>query len=152
MWSEPVLIENNQHNEKFYSFFIDTEGLGAYDEEINHDSKIFLVAVLISSLFILNSFGNIDENSINSLSFIINLSKSIKLTENSNESKPDDLASFFPNLLWLLRDFSLKLEDIQGNSITAKQYLENALQLQKGNSEVIEEKNKVRKLITTYFK
>ena len=53
MWSEPILIENNQHNEKFHSFFIDTEGLGAYDEEINHDSKIFLVAVLISSLFIL---------------------------------------------------------------------------------------------------
>lgn len=151
MWSDPIPIENNHSKEKFYSFFIDTEGLGAYDEEINHDSKIFLVAVLISSLFILNSFGNIDENSINSLSFIINLSKTIKLTNTSGESNPDDLASYFPNLLWLLRDFSLKLEDTEGNTITAKQYLENALQLQKGSSDIIEEKNKVRKLITTYF-
>ncbi len=125
--------------------------MGAYDEEINHDSKIFLVAVLISSLFILNSFGNIDENAINSLSFIINLSKSIKLNQ-TNEANADEISSYFPSLLWLLRDFSLKLEDNKGNVITAKQYLESALQLQKGSSEVVEEKNKIRKLITAYFK
>lgn len=152
MWSKPILIENNHSKEKFYSFFIDTEGLGAYDEEINHDSKIFLVAVLISSLFILNTFGNIDENAINTLSFIINLSKTIKLSQNSSEANPEDLSAYFPSLLWLLRDFSLKLEDTQGNVITAKQYLENALQLQKGSSETVEEKNKIRKLITSYFK
>lgn len=152
MWSKPVLVENIHSKEKFYSFFIDTEGLGAYDEEINHDSKIFLIAILISSLFILNTFGNIDENAINSLSFIINLSKTIKLNQFSNESNPDELSAYFPSFLWLLRDFSLQLEDTFGNVITAKQYLENALQLQKGSSESIEEKNKIRKLITTYFK
>jgi len=152
MWSKPILVENNHSKEKFYTFFIDTEGLGAYDEEINHDSKIFLVAVLISSLFILNSFGNIDENAINSLSFIINLSKTIKLKQNSDGDNPEDLSIYFPSLLWLLRDFSLKLEDTHGNVITAKQYLENALQLQKGSSEIIEEKNKIRKLINSYFK
>jgi len=152
MWSKPVLVENIHSKEKFYTFFIDTEGLGAYDEEINHDSKIFLIAILISSLFILNTFGNIDENAINSLSFIINLSKTIKLNQFSNESNPDELSAYFPSFLWLLRDFSLKLEDTFGNVITAKQYLENALQLQKGSSETIEEKNKIRKLITTYFK
>jgi len=154
MWSKPIEIENNHFKEKFHTFFIDTEGLGAYDEEINHDSKIFLVAVLISSLFILNSFGNIDENSINTLSFILNISKTIKLTQNNYDAStnPEELAAYFPSLLWLLRDFSLKLEDSQGNTITAKQYLENALQLQKGFSDAVEEKNKVRKLITSYFK
>ncbi len=152
MWSKPLLIENSHSKDKFYTFFIDTEGLGAYDEEINHDSKIFLVAVLISSLFIFNSFGNIDENAINSLSFIINLSQTIKLNQNSPDSNPDDLSSYFPSLLWILRDFSLKLEDTHGNVITAKQYLENALQLQKGTSEIIEEKNRIRKSIITYFK
>jgi hypothetical protein len=153
MWSEPLLIENNHCKEKFPVFMIDTEGLGAYDEEINHDSKIFLIAVLISSLFIFNSFGNIDENSINSLSFILNLSKTIKLKENSENNLGDttELAKYFPSFLWLLRDFSLKLEDSEGNTITAKQYLENALMLLKGSSESIEEKNKVRKMIQTYF-
>ena len=68
VWSEPIMIKNN--NEEFPCFMIDTEGLGAYDEEVNHDSKIFLIAILISSLFIYNSFGTIDENAISSLSFV----------------------------------------------------------------------------------
>ena len=80
LWSSPLMISNNHsNNEPFPAFLIDTEGLGAYDEEVNHDSKIFLIAILISSLFIYNSFGTIDESSINSLSLILNLSKSIKL-------------------------------------------------------------------------
>lgn len=151
MWSKPVLVENNHSKDKFSVFFIDTEGLGAYDEEINHDSKIFLIAVLISSLFLFNSFGNIDESSINSLSFILNLSKTIKINQNENTANPEEIAKYFPSLFWLLRDFSLKLEDSEGNTITAKQYLENALNLQKGSSEIVEEKNKVRKMIKTFF-
>ena len=61
------------------------------------------------------------------------------------------MGKYFPSLLWLLRDFALKLEDSDGNVITAKQYLENALMEQSGSSESIEEKNLVRKLIKTYF-
>ena len=109
-------------------FLIDTEGLGAYDEEINHDSKIFLISVLISSLFIYNSFGAIDEMALNSLSFILNLSKYIKIKSINKEDNEDDFAKYFPSLLWLLRDFSLKLEDKNGNVITEKQYLQNALE------------------------
>jgi hypothetical protein len=56
---------------------IDTEGLGAYDEEQNHDTKIFLLALLMSSLLIYNSVGTIDENALNDLSLVVNLSKSL---------------------------------------------------------------------------
>jgi hypothetical protein len=56
---------------------VDTEGLGAYDEDENHDAKIFLLALLLSSLLIYNSVGTIDENALNSLSLVINLSKKI---------------------------------------------------------------------------
>ena len=155
IWSEPLMISNVHFPTPFPCFLIDTEGLGAYDEEINHDSKIFLIAVLISSLFIFNSFGAIDETAINSLSFVLNLSKTIKI-KNSNINNPKgeneaDLAQYFPTLLWLLRDFSLKLEDKDGNVITEKQYLENALEEKSGASESIEEKNRVRNLIKTYF-
>ena len=157
IWSEPIMISNVHSPTPFPCFLIDTEGLGAYDEEINHDSKIFLIAVLISSLFIFNSFGAIDENAINSLSFVLNLSKTIKIKNpklNSNkieEENEADLAQYFPTLLWLLRDFSLKLEDKDGNVITEKQYLENALEEKNGALESIEEKNRVRNLIKTYF-
>jgi len=145
------VVENNNFSEKFNVFMIDTEGLGAYDEEINHDTKIFLIAVLISSLFIFNSFGTIDENSINSLSFILNLSQTIKLSNDSNKTNPNELAKHFPSFFWLLRDFTLKLVDQEGNKISSKQYLENCLKVVKGDSEMIEEKNKLRKLIMTYF-
>jgi len=165
LWSTPLMISNtHSKDEEFPVFIIDTEGLGAYDEEINHDSKIFLIAILLSSLFIYNSFGTIDETALNNLSLIVNLSKSLKLRENSNSKKNSnlfndienddsnvDLNKYFPVMLWILRDFILKLEDQEGNVITAKQYLENALTEQKGNTSSIIEKNIVRKLIKKFF-
>ena len=156
LWSSPLMITNKSSATPFPAYLIDTEGLGAYDEEINHDSKIFLIAILISSLFIYNSFGTIDEVALNNLSLILNLSKSLKLRNNSNvlnskESDDKEMAKYFPSLLWLLRDFALKLEDSDGNVITAKQYLDNALMEQRGHRASIEEKNLVRKLIKTYF-
>ena len=50
---------------------IDSEGIGAFDEDDNHDTKIFLLALLLCSYFIYNSMGTIDENAINNLSLIV---------------------------------------------------------------------------------
>jgi hypothetical protein len=102
LWSEPLIIQNNHSKNPFPCFLIDTEGLEAYDEEVNHDSKIFLISVLISSLFIFNSFGAIDEMTLNTLSFIVNLSKSIKIKSVNKEDNEEDLGEYFPTLLWLL--------------------------------------------------
>ena len=151
IWSEPLMVSNSNCSKTFPCFLIDTEGLGAYIEEINHDTKIFLIAVLISSLFIYNSFGAIDEIAITSLSLIVNLSETIKIKSLTHKDTEEELAEYFPALLWLLRDFSLKLEDINGNVITEKQYLEKALEQVPGNNEIIDEKNRVRRLIRTYF-
>ena len=151
IWSEPFIVTNPKTSKPFPCFLIDTEGLGAYIEEINHDTKIFLIAILISSLFIYNSFGAIDEISLTSLSLVLNLGETIKIKSLSHHDTEEELAEYFPALLWLLRDFSLKLEDINGNVITEKQYLEKALENVNGNDEIINEKNRVRKLIRTYF-
>ena len=151
IWSDPLIINNVHNPGPFPAYLIDTEGLGAYDEEINHDSKIFLIAVLISSLFIYNSFGAIDENQVSNLSFVLDLSKTIKIKSVQLEDNEEELAKYFPTLLWLLRDFSLKLEDKNGNVITEKQYLENALRELSGLTNSIEEKNRIRNLIRAYF-
>ena len=164
LWSNPLIITNqNNNNEPFPVYLIDTEGLGAYDEEINHDSKIFLIAILISSLFIYNSFGTIDEAALSNLSFILNLSKSLKLKNNlknnednndninNNINEENELAKYFPCLFWLLRDFVLKLVDSEGNVISSKQYLENSLMEQEGTTDTIIEKNLIRKKIKNYF-
>ena len=146
LWSNPLII-NKDKKDEFPVYLIDTEGLGAYDEEINHDSKIFLIALLISSLFIYNSIGTIDEAALSNLSFILNLSKSLKLknADNVNINKDKELAKYFPILFWVLRDFTLKLEDSEGNIINSNQYLENSLMEQEGNTDVIIEKNLIRK-------
>ena len=44
---------------------VDSEGIGAFDEDENHDTKIFLLALLLSSFFVYNSMGTIDENALN---------------------------------------------------------------------------------------
>ena len=84
---------------------------------------------------------------------MLNLGETIKIKSLSHHDTEEELAEYFPALLWLLRDFSLKLEDINGNSITEKQYLEKALENVNGEdeNEIIREKNRVRKLIRTYF-
>jgi hypothetical protein len=47
--------------------------------------------------------------------------------------------------MWLVRDFALRLEDESGRLISPIEYLENALKLQKGNSELVQRKNGIRK-------
>ena len=40
---------------------MDSEGFGGTGENTNHDSKITLLAMLLSSFFIYNGVGQIDE-------------------------------------------------------------------------------------------
>ena len=47
--------------------------------------------------------------------------------EPSTADHASDLDSILPNFLWVVRDFSLQLEDEKGNEISAGDYLENAL-------------------------
>jgi Guanylate-binding protein, N-terminal domain len=56
---------------------MDTEGLGALDEDSNHDVRIFSLAILLSSYFIYNSVGSIDENALQNLNLVVNLTKHI---------------------------------------------------------------------------
>ena len=45
--------------------------------------------------------------------------------------------------MWVVRDFSLKLVDKDGEKISSKEYLEKALNPQKGFSEQIDQKNRI---------
>jgi hypothetical protein len=65
---------------------------------------------------------------------------------------PDELAEYFPSFMWVVRDFSLQLKDRDGEDITAREYLESALEEQKGITEQIMEKNRIRKLMKCFFK
>lgn len=152
IWSKPI-YGTSEDGSRLPVLLIDTEGFGAFDEDQNHDVRIFTLAILLSSYFVYNSLGSIDENAIQSLSFVINLSKHIHMKSNSEftETDPDELANLFPSFLWVLRDFSLQLVDDNGEQITPKEYLEKVMDTTKSFNEG-DSKNKIRKLIRTYFK
>jgi len=69
LWSETLEAEHN--GERLKILLIDSEGIGAFDEDENHDTKIFLLALLLSSYFVYNSMGTIDETAIQNLSLIV---------------------------------------------------------------------------------
>lgn len=130
---------------------IDSEGFGAFDENENHDTKIFLLSLLLCSLLVYNSIGTIDETALNSLSLVINLSKTLQCSNMGGDDDINELAKHFPSFLWVLRDFSLKLEDEYKNQISAKEYLENSLKEKGGTSDMSENKNRIRRLIKHFF-
>jgi hypothetical protein len=166
--------------------FVDSEGLGSVGGTQQHDLQIFSLAMLISSLFIYNSVGAIDESSISQLSFVTQLTKHIQVK--SGGGGGDELDKFFPDFIWTLRDFTLNLVDEYGNPITEQEYvfpspmtaaaaartpirqycmpcptcqtawtplpryLENALMEEPGFTEEIFEKNRVRELVTAFFR
>lgn len=125
---------------------IDTEGIGALDEDSNHDTKVFSLAILLSSLFIYNrcgfkkSVGSIDENAIQNLSLVVSLTKhiQIKSAQYDENMEAEEYAKYFPSFLWIIRDFTLQLIDADGEAITSKDYLEDALRIQQGFSDDVE--------------
>jgi hypothetical protein len=114
--------------------FIDTEGIGSIQESQTHDAKIFALAILLSSYFIYNSMGVIDESALDRLSCITNLTKHIQISSSmSADQNAANFSNFFPQFLWVVRDFGLQLIDEKQNRITPKEYLENALRKTSGN-------------------
>lgn len=140
---------------------MDTEGLGAFNATSTHDCKIFSLALLLSSFFIYNSVGNIDEQAISTLSLVANISRQVQArSEKGNEesgeelSKAKELGEFFPDFAWLVRDFALQLKDEKGREITPNQYLEQALSsstTKKDEGDPEGEKDQLRALLRAYF-
>lgn len=56
---------------------IDTEGLASTDATQKNDNRIFALALMLSSYFIYNSKGTIDEKAIEDLALITNIVKDI---------------------------------------------------------------------------
>jgi hypothetical protein len=79
VWNKPIELEDKQTGNTFKCLVVDSEGIGAFNEDQNHDTRIFLLALLLSSYFIYNSVGTIDENALQNLSLIANLSNQVQI-------------------------------------------------------------------------
>uniref|UniRef100_A0A8C1UGY4 GB1/RHD3-type G domain-containing protein n=1 Tax=Cyprinus carpio TaxID=7962 RepID=A0A8C1UGY4_CYPCA len=129
---------------------LDTEGLGDVDKgDSKHDTKIFCLAVLLSSTLVLNSQGTIDNKAIEELQYVTELTEYIKV-KSSDDEDDTEFVKFFPSFIWVVRDFTLE-HKIKGKSVTEDQYLEFALKLKQGNSRPVKEFNLPRECIRNYF-
>lgn len=92
IWGKP-LIGQTAEGETVNVLLIDSEGIGALDESHNHDNKVFALTILISSMFIYNSMGSIDENAVQNLSLVVNLTKNIQIKSNQRNQDNDAVDS-----------------------------------------------------------
>ena len=133
--------------------FIDSEGTNSTDISTKtYDSKIFALIVLISSLFIYNTYGNIDERSIADLALAAHLSNTI--ATNTIDDKDIIINELTPKFIWVLRDFILdKIDPDTGKEISSNDYLELCLRNKLINKNGIGmENNLIRENIIKYFK
>uniref|UniRef100_A0A3P8YCN2 GB1/RHD3-type G domain-containing protein n=1 Tax=Esox lucius TaxID=8010 RepID=A0A3P8YCN2_ESOLU len=120
---------------------LDTEGLGDVEKgDSKSDTWIFSLAVLLSSTLM--------------DLFVTELTERIKVKATSPTDDEEGLGSqfnqFFPNFVWIVRDFTLQLE-IDGSDINADEYLENSLKLKKGYGKKITDYNLPRECIRNFF-
>ena len=127
---------------------VDSEGIGGLDEDNNHDMRIFSLALLLSSYFLYNSVGSIDENALSNLSLVVNITKHIHLKSSDIEDE-EGLSDYLPSFMWVVRDFVLQLVDEDNQEITSKEYLERAL-TERGPQD--DQKNLIRRALKKYFK
>ncbi|XP_072128078.1 guanylate-binding protein 1-like isoform X2 [Mobula birostris] len=123
---------------------LDTEGLGDPEKgDINNDNSIYLLAILLSSILIYNGQRNIDQQSLQDLHFVTELSKWILMKSQPDGCNSWDFVRFFPEFLWVIRDLTLDLS-VEGKDATPIEYLEHILKLK--GSEISEQDRKYNEL------
>ncbi|XP_073511937.1 guanylate-binding protein 7-like [Phyllobates terribilis] len=150
MWCVPHPFNKDQT-----LVLMDTEGLGDVEKgNSQNDSWIFALAVLLSSTLVFNSVGTIDQQAMDQLHYVTELTEKIKIKSAELEADmEDDSSEFkrtFPSFVWCVRDFSLELK-LDGKDITEDEYLQSALRLKKGLSAAVQNYNLPRECLLHYF-
>ena len=103
VWGKPIIGETAE-GETLNILIVDSEGIGALDEDSNHDMRIFSLAILLSSYFIYNSTGSIDEQALQNINLVVNLTKHIHLKSSKNNEDIDlkEFAEYFPSFMWVV--------------------------------------------------
>uniref|UniRef100_H3GES9 GB1/RHD3-type G domain-containing protein n=1 Tax=Phytophthora ramorum TaxID=164328 RepID=H3GES9_PHYRM len=156
IWGQPAANQRRHPAFKHLSkettiVFMDTEGLGSTQRSQTQDTRIFALALLLSSMFIYNSRGVIDASAIEDLSLVVNLTKYIQAKAHADQTEDgSDLSVFFPDFLWVVRDFTLQLQE-EGREVTSRDYFESALKQQPPLTDEVVQKNRIRSLLSTFF-
>ncbi|KAL2931698.1 Guanylate-binding protein 2 [Bienertia sinuspersici] len=148
LWSVPIkrtALDGTEYN----LILLDSEGIDAYDQTGTYSTQIFSLAVLLSSMFIYNQMGGIDEAALDRLSLVTEMTKHIRVRASGGKTSASELGQFSPIFVWLLRDFYLDLTE-DNRKITPRDYLELALRPHAGGRDV-SAKNEIRESIRALF-
>ncbi|KZV51114.1 myosin-10-like [Dorcoceras hygrometricum] len=115
-----------------------------------YSTQIFSLAVLLSSMFIYNQMGGIDEAALDRLSLVTEMTKHIRVRASGGRTTTSELGQFSPIFVWLLRDFYLDLVE-ENRKITPRDYLELALRPVQGGGRDVTAKNEIRESIRALF-
>ncbi|XP_042560235.1 guanylate-binding protein 1-like [Clupea harengus] len=131
---------------------LDTEGLGDVDKgDPKNDAWIFCLAVLLSSTLVYNSRGTIDNQAIEKLHYVAELTGSIRIKSEAGGDEEDcEFVRFFPSFVWAVRDFTLERK-IDGRNVSEDEYLDFALKLKKGQATPVMTYNQPRLCIRNFF-
>ncbi|KAK1285319.1 hypothetical protein QJS10_CPB20g01885 [Acorus calamus] len=110
-----------------------------------YSTQIFSLAVLLSSMFIYNQMGGIDEAALDRLSLVTEMTKHIRVRASAGKTTASELGQFSPVFVWLLRDFYLNLVE-DNRRITPRDYLELALRPGSSGGRDVSAKNELDKL------
>ncbi|KAF8092947.1 hypothetical protein N665_0395s0011 [Sinapis alba] len=149
LWSSPIkrtALDGSEYN----LLLLDSEGIDAYDQTGTYSTQIFSLAVLLSSMFVYNQMGGIDEASLDRLSLVTQMTKHIRVKASGGTSSRSELGQFSPIFVWLLRDFYLDLVE-DNRKISPRDYLEIALRPVQGSGGDIGAKNEIRDSIRALF-
>ncbi|OAE23142.1 hypothetical protein AXG93_1953s1000 [Marchantia polymorpha subsp. ruderalis] len=144
MWSTP-LKRTALDGSEYSVLLLDSEGIDAYDQTGTYSTQIFSLAVLLSSMFIYNQMGGIDEAALDRLSLVTEMTKHIHVRASQRQTSAAELGQFSPLFVWLLRDFYLDLTE-SGRQITPRDYLESALQPVGGSGKAVSERNEMDRM------
>ena len=129
---------------------LDTEGLDDPEKgDASHDMNLFVMSLMMSSLFIYNTKGTIDAKSIDGLRYAAEMGDFIR-ADTEDDDPGQNLAQHLPNFIWAVRDFHLDTE-IDGKKVTANGYLEHCLKTKPGVGKKIAEYNMIRDAIRNFF-
>lgn len=149
LWSTPLkrtALDGTEYN----LLLLDSEGIDAYDQTGTYSTQIFSLAVLLSSMFVYNQMGGIDEAALDRLSLVTQMTKHIRVRAAGGRTTSAELGQFSPIFVWLLRDFYLDLVE-DNRRITPRDYLELALRPVQGSGRDIAAKNEIRDSIRALF-
>lgn len=149
MWSAPLkrtALDGTEYN----LILLDSEGIDAYDQTGTYSTQIFSLAVLLSSMFVYNQMGGIDEAALDRLSLVTEMTKHIRVRASKGRTTAGEIGQFSPHFVWLLRDFYLNLAE-DGRMITPRDYLELALKSMPGTGKDVAAKNEIRESIRALF-